>query len=293
MRNKTADDGERQRREEDTQNLMDKMSEVQENMEEKNPALAKQLQNMQQQARESQMQQEMNQATQKLQQQQSQQAQQHQQNAQKQLAQLAEQMQQEMFNMGGMDMQMDTREIKRLIDRSYSFPLSLNHDRNRAKSFDQLRLAQAFLKEMNRILEVWTQMSMTNPFMGREVGTYLRRGQERLQTAIAAGQGEKWVGLHESRQSLIALNQAIFMMLQNMQSMQQQQQQSGAESLQQQMQQMISQQQSLQQMLQQLRNMGEKGNKCCSNFSRWHSNRRKFGRVSKNDAALSQCRTTA
>lgn len=264
MRNKEQMMAERQRRlEEDTQNLMDKMSEVQENMEEKNPALAQQLQNMQQQARESQMQQEMNQATQKLQQQQSQQAQQHQQNAQKQLAQLAEQMQQEMFNMGGMDMQMDTREIKRLIDRglflSHEFEPLTDPQTEQRNPLTNIRLAQAFLKEMNRILEVWTQMSMTNPFMGREVGTYLRRGQERLQTAIAAGQGEKWVGLHESRQSLIALNQAIFMMLQNMQSMQQQQQQSGAESLQQQMQQMISQQQSLQQMLQQLRNMGEKG----------------------------------
>ncbi len=248
---------------EDVNKMMEKMNSMQQNLNEKNPQIAEQLQKMLEQTREGNLQEEVNKASEQLEQGQPQKAQPHQKNAQNQLAQMANQLQQQMFNMGGMNMEMDTQALKRLIDRS----IFLSHQQEglthspsgQARASLTLRYASILSRELSRIQEAWTEISKTNPFMSREVDSYLHRSQERLQHAIQAGQGESWVGVHESRQSLMALNTAIYKMQQDMQSMQQQMNQS--QNLQQQMQQMISQQKNLNQMLQELRKMGEKGQK--------------------------------
>jgi signal transduction histidine kinase len=177
---------------------------------------------------------------------------------------MSEQLQEQMNSMGQQNMEKDTQAIRRLADRG----LFLSH---RMESLTEsavgqgsdsvaLQHARVYLREMERINQVWAELAQGNPFMGRSVQQLLRDSRDRLAYGLDAGQGTTWVGLHETRQSMIALNAAIFEMLQDMQQMQQQmQQQMGMQSMQQQMQQLLSQQQSLSEMLEQMREMGEEG----------------------------------
>ncbi|MEW6237898.1 MAG: DUF4175 family protein [Candidatus Omnitrophota bacterium] len=253
---------ERQRNlEKDANEMMQKMQGMQKNLQEKNPVISQKLQEMAEKAMAQNLQNELAQATQKLQQGQSQQAQPHQQNAQNQLQEMAQELQDNSFDLGGMNMQMDMTALKRLVDRglflSEQMESLTESPLGRGAASLALRRASAFHRELRRIEGEWTALSQSNPFMSRDVEAFLRRGEERLQKAVDAGQGVQWVGLHETRQSMMALNTAVSKMMQDMQSMQQQMAQS--QDLQQQMQQMISQQQDLNQMMQQLQKMGEKG----------------------------------
>ncbi len=247
----------------DAQNMMNKMKEMQEALQEENPQLSEALKQLQEQMKEQRLQEELSQASEQIQQDNMEQAQSHQKNAEEQLQQLAQQFQQQMFNMGGMKMQMDTSGIKRLVDRGLFLS---GHIERLAESVEarqngqrSLRMAQACIREIGRIQTKWLEMAQTNPFMGRIVKSLLDRSGERLQTAVDSGQGEKWVGIHETRQSVMTLNRALYEMMQDMQNMQQQMAQSNSQGFQQQMQQMISQQQNFNEMLNQLRQMGKEG----------------------------------
>jgi hypothetical protein len=248
----------------DAQSLMDKMNDMQQSTEEESPQISQMLQQIQDQLIEQQLQAELSQATEQLKRNNMEQAQKHQKNAQQQLQEMAQQLQSQLLDMTGMEMAMDTTAIRRLVDRglflSNHIEALAEGAEGRRNEQQSLRLAQAFLREIDRIRRVWVEMSQTNPFMGREIKRLLDRSEERLRRAVEVGQGVKWVGLHETRQSVMALNEALVHMLRDMENMQQQmQQQSGAQSLQQQMQQLISQQKNLNDAMDQMRQMGEKG----------------------------------
>lgn len=249
--------------EQDAQTLMDAMQDMQKSLEQTNPAIAQKLQEMQQNAQQQGLQKEMAQAAENMKSGNLKQAMQNQQNTIDMLKAMAQQMQDQLFDMQGMDMQMDAQALARMIQQGLFLSSQMENltesALGRSEALDALRRAQAFQRELIRIDAQWKEISKTNPFMNREVETFLRASQERLSRAVAAGQGEKWIGLHETRGSMTALNSAVYQMMQDMQNMQQQMSASQSQSLQQQMQQMISQQQSLQQMLQQMRRMGEKG----------------------------------
>ncbi|MBI1387134.1 MAG: hypothetical protein GC154_01625 [bacterium] len=265
---------ERQERlKEDSQALMDRMQQMQQGLNEKDPAAAQQMKQMLEQLQESGALSEMQNAANQLRQNAPQQAMPHQQNALSALQQTTQQMQSQLAGMGMQDMQQDSRELKRLVDRGLFLSDELESltesplGQGRAQA--ALREANAFLRELRRIQAAWNGIAQTNPFMNRAAEKSLRRSESQLREAVDAGQGLKWVGLHEARQSLIALNQALWRMMQDDQQMQQQmQQQMGAQSLQQQMQQMIQQQQNLQQMLNQLRQQGEQGEKMAEQLKR-------------------------
>lgn len=254
----------RQRRlQDDADHLADRMQEMQDRLDRQNPALAEQFRRMTQPLMDGAPQMQMALAAQRLQSGDNQGAAENQRNAMQQLQQIAEQLQEQMANMNMQNLQQDSRAIVRLMEQGVY--LSQNMEGltesvvGRSQSSLALRKTSAFLREMQRIEQRWNQIAQTNPFLSREVNYLLRRGARDLDEAVTAGQGMVWLGLHEARQSTIALNQAIYRMMQDNQNMQQQMQQSGAEGMQQQMQQMISQQQDLNQMLQQLREMGEEG----------------------------------
>lgn len=254
-----------QRLQEDTQSAADRMQQAQNEMQEQNPQAAQMMEQVGQPLMQGQPQTSMMQAAQQLQEGNMQQAGQRQQEAQQSLQGMAEQMQQQMNNMGMQNMQQNSEALTRLVERG----LFLSDEMEgltesvvgQSESSLALQKGRAFLREIQRIESIWQEQAQTNPFMGRAVGELLRESRTRLQEGIEAGQGEKWLGLHESRQSIIALNQALYRMRddhnQMMQQMQQQQQ--GSNNLQQQMQQMISQQQNLNQMMQRLQQMGEEG----------------------------------
>jgi hypothetical protein len=247
--------------EEETQAFQQKVQDMQKQMQEQNPMVSEMLKQMMQQMTEQGLNQKMNQASQSIAQSDFQQAQQNQQSAQEMLKAMAGQLQQQMANMGMMNMQQSSDGIQRLIDRS----LFLSHKMEsltesvvgQGSDSYALQQARAFLLELQRVALEWQTATQSNPFLGRDVHSALQRSQERLAYGIRAGQGAKWVGLHEARQSLIALNQAIYLMLQNMQTMQQQMQQMAMQQFGQQMQQLMSQQQSLGEMLEQMKQMGQ------------------------------------
>jgi hypothetical protein len=247
---------------EDTQSFQEKMDEMIEEFKEKRPDIAKALEEMKKQMEQNQLTQEMKMAQQQLENNNTQQAQQHQQNAQQQLQQLTQQFQSPMFNMN-MPMQQDTKVLTQLIQQG----LYLSHQvegltesrLGQSEHMKALRFAQVFDRELRRIMGKWNEIASTNPFMNRKAGTFLQSSQKKLGDAIEAGQGSKWVGLHETRSSLTSLNSAIYQMMSDKQAMQQQMSQSQSQGMQQQMQQMISKQQSIQQMLQQLKKMGKEG----------------------------------
>lgn len=249
--------------EQDAQTLMDAMQDMKKTMEETNPAVAQKLDQMRQEAEEKGLKKEMSQAREKVKSNQLSQAQQNQKNAAKQLQSMAQQMQEQILDMGGMEMQMDTAALARLIQQglflSYQLENLTESPLGRSDALDALRRAQMFQRELGRIDAAWKEIAKTNPFMNRKVENGLRTSGQRLQKAVQAGQGERWVGLHEARGSMGALNDAIFQMMQDMQNMQQQSSSSQSQGMQQQMQQMISQQQTLQQMLQQMREMSKPG----------------------------------
>ncbi len=249
--------------EEDAQQFLDKMREMQEKLKEQSPGLAQKLDQLRQEALEQGLPNELSQASQQLERQNTPLAQAHQKNARKQLQSLSEQLQQSMAGMQGMEMAMDSEAITRLMHRGLFLSSQMESltesPLGQSEGVQALRRAQAFEREAGRILAAWREMAQTNPFMNREVEMLLRQSGERLQRAIAAGKGTKWVGLHETRQSLIALNHAVHQMMMDMRNMMQQMAQSQAQGMQQQMQQLISQQQSVQQMLQQLQQMGKEG----------------------------------
>lgn len=249
--------------EQDAQTLMDAMQEMKKALEESNPAVAQKLEQMQQQAEETGLKKEMAQAKQNIQSSNLSQAQQNQKNAQSALQDMAQQMQEQILDMGGMEMKQDTVALTRMMQQALFLSFQMEDLTESAlgqgEALDALRKAQVFQRELGRINAKWKEMAQINPFMNRLVERYLRISGERLARAIQAGQGERWVGLHETRGSMVALNDAINQMMQDMQQMQQQASSSQAQGMQQQMQQMISQQQSLQQMLQQMREMGKSG----------------------------------
>ncbi|MFB3786016.1 MAG: DUF4175 family protein [bacterium] len=249
--------------EEDAQQFLDKMQEMKEKLQEQSPELAQKLEQLRQAALDQGLPAELSQASRQLEQQNTQLAQAHQKNAQKQLRALSDQLQQSMAGMQGMELTMDTQAITRLMRQGLFLSSQMESltesPLGQSEGVQALRRAQAFEREAGRILAAWREMAQTNPFMNREVEILLRQSGERLQRAIAAGKGTRWVGLHETRQAMIALNRAIHQMMMDMQNMMQQMAQSQAQGMQQQMQQLISQQQSVQQMLQQLRQMGQEG----------------------------------
>ncbi len=245
----------------DTGNMMEQMERMRENLEESNPQISQQLQEMIEQSQQQGLQEEMEQAEQNLRQEQTQQARQHQQNAQQQLQQMSEQMQQDSMNMGGMELEMDTVAMRRLMDQGLYLSQQMEEltesPQGQSQASIALRKAKVFSREIQRVYDRWNELAQENPFLNREVERKLRTSDSLLRRAVEAGKGVKWVGLHETRQSLMTLNDAIYQMLQDLQTMQQQM--NSSESMQEQMQQMISQQQNLQQMLQELREMGEEG----------------------------------
>jgi hypothetical protein len=249
--------------EEDVKSLLNAMKEREKALEESHPEIAQKMDSMQQEMQEQGLQSELSKASQKMQSNQMKQAQQHQKKAKKQLQSLAQQFEEEMFNMGGMNMEADTQALSRLIYQglflSEQMEFLTESTLGRSEALGALRCAQVFNRELARINFSWQEIAKTNPFLNREADVSLQHSAERLNHAIDAGQGEKWIGLHETRSSMNALNQGIYQMMQDMQSMQQQMDQTQSQGLQQQMQQMISQQQSLQQMLKQMQQMGEKG----------------------------------
>jgi len=258
--------GERQKRiEQDTQRMMEKMLQLQQAMKSQNPELAQRLQQLQQQMTEQRLQQEVNEAAKKLNERKPQQAVPHQQTAQSQFQSLSQQLDSELGNMGSMNLKQDTSVITRLIDRglflSHQIQTLTEPAGDRRDPQWDLRYAQAYLRELKRIEVAWDTIAKTNPFLSRQAATRLRQSRERLQHAMNAGQGVQWVGYEESRQSLTALNEALYRMLTDMQNMQQMMNQSSMQGMQKQMQQMISRQQELNQMLEQLRQMGENGQK--------------------------------
>jgi len=249
--------------EEDAHQFLDKMQELREKLKKQSPDLAQKLEQLRQEALEQGLPNELSQAAQQLEQQNTQLAQPHQQNARRQLQSLSEQLQESIAAMQGMNMAMNTEALTGLMRRGLFLSTQMESltesPLGQSEGLLALRRAQAFEREAGRILAGWRDIAQTNPFMNRMVEILLRQSAERLQRAIAAGQGTKWVGLHETRQSMIALNRAIHQMMLDMQNMMQQMAQSQAQGLQQQMQQLISQQQSVQQMLQQLQQMGQQG----------------------------------
>lgn len=249
--------------ERDTGEFLEKMREMREQLEESNPQISQQLENMRQQLMEQGLMREMAQASQSMRQGQMQQSQQHQQNAQQQLQQMADQMQNQMANMGMQNLQEDMMALSRLIERGLFLSDNLEGlagaESGEINARRAILRAGAYIRETGRILEEWRAAAETNPFMSREVDRLLSLSSERLNAAVDAGQGEKWVALHESRQSLGALNDALLNMRQDQQQMMQQMMQSSMDQMQQQMQQMISQQQNLNQMMEQMRQMGEQG----------------------------------
>lgn len=252
-----------QRLEEDVQDAQDEMQSMQESLQENNPTLAQHMEQVSQPMMQGQIQRMMQQASSQLSQGQTGDAQEQQQQAQEQLQQMAEQMQEAMQDMGMQSMQQDILALSRLMDRGLFLSTEMENltesVRGQSEASAALRRANAFLREIRRVQAEWNAIAQSNPFADRAVGEQLRTSTDRLSTAVQAGGGERWVGLHETRQSTIALNQAIYQMMQDQQSMQQQMQQSGMQNFQQQMQQMISQQQQLNQMMEQMRQMGEQG----------------------------------
>ncbi len=250
-----------QKLEEETQDLLNKMKELEESLQGKNPELAQQLNKMKQETDDNRLQQELADATKQLEQQQTRQAQSHQQNALQQLQSLSKQMEQSMATLSGMQLTMDTEAIAQLIQKglflSHRMEELTESTLGQSDALEALRRAQTFRREQGRMDVEWKKIAKLNPFLKRSAEDLLRRSAERLQYAIDAGQGIKWVGLHETRQSIKALNAALLQMLDDMTDMQQQmaQSQSQTQSLQQQMQQLISRQQSLQQMLDEMRQM--------------------------------------
>lgn len=249
--------------ERDAQTLMDAIREMQESMKESSPAVAQKLEQMRQEAEQQGLMKAMSEAAQNMKSGQMKQAQKNQQSAMETLQSIAKQLQDQLFDMNGMSLQMDTQAISRLIYQGLFLSNQMEglteSFLGRSEALDALRRAQSFQRELVRISDRWKKIAETNPFMNRQVDKDLRSSNDRLRQAIAAGQGEKWIGLHETRGSMMDLNSAVYQMMQDMQNMQQQMSQSQSQSMQQQMQQMISQQQSLQQMLQQIRQMGEQG----------------------------------
>lgn len=247
----------------DAQELQEKMKQLADHFQEKRPDIANKLEQMRQESLEQQLMEEMQQAARNLQQGKPQLAQSNQQKAQQTLQSLSQQLQDPMFDMNQMEMRIDTSVLARLIQQS----LYLSHQMEdltesplgQSESLLALRKAQVFDRELNRIVANWKEIAQTNPFLNRSAERYLSQSSEKLIQAIQAGQGSQWVGLHEARGSLVALNAAIRQMMSDMQAMQQQMAQSQMDGFQQQMQQMISEQQSLQQMLQQLQRLGEQG----------------------------------
>ncbi len=265
----------RQKRlQEDTEAMMKQMEQLREDMQESNPMLAQQMEQMLEQLQENQTMQQMNQAVQQLQSGQPQQAQQNQQKALESLQQMSQQMENQMANMGMQNMEQDANQIKRLVDRG----LFLSNEMEgltesvmgQSEALAALRVANAYLKEIRRVRTVWKGVAAQNPFLNRRSDQLMQQSEARLREAVEAGQGVKWLGLHEARQSLIALNQALRQMMQDNQEMQQQmqQQQSSMQSFQQQMQQMMMQQQTLNQMMQQLKQQGEQGEKMAQQLKR-------------------------
>ena len=256
---------ERQNRmEQDTQDLIQKMQDMQKSMQTESPAAAEMLKKMQEQIQEKGLRNELKQAGAKLAQSKPQEATPHQQKAQQTLQELAEQMQQQMQNMGSSNMEKDTQALRRIADRGLFLSEQMEQLTESTLGQGQdsyaLQLARIFQLECGRIIQDWKTIARTNPLMGRAVEKFLQKSYNSLRNAIEVSIGAKWLGLHDTRQSFIALNAAIYEMLQDMQSMQQQmQQQGGSESMKQQMQQLISQQQNLNDMLQQMQQMGKDG----------------------------------
>ncbi len=251
----------------DTGNMFETIEQMKEEMRESSPAVSKQLENMQQQAQQKGLRQQMQSAVQQMQQQNLSQAQQHQQKAEQQLREMAEQMQNQMMQMGMQAMQFDMDVITRLIERGLFLSDNLEGlttGKNTVDSQRAIHRARSYNNETKRIQEKWEEIAAVNPFMSQTVNDFLEKSQRQLTEAIASSQGVKWVALHESRQALIALNDALYTMLEDSQEMQQQMQQQMMQQMQnqdfqQQLQQMLQQQQSLGQQMQQMRQMGEKG----------------------------------
>ncbi len=247
----------------DTESLLNAMQEMQKTLQETNPEIAQKLEEMSKQAEQQSLKNEMSQASQNMQSGNLKQAQQNQQNAMKSLQQISQSLQDPMMDMGGMNMEMDTKAITRLIRQglflSEQMESLTESSLGQSDGLEALRKAQVLQRELIRVNANWQQIAKTNPFMSREVEILLRSSDQKLKRAIESGQGEKWVGLHETRGSMIALDSAIYQMMQDMKNQQQQSSQSQSQGMQQQMQQMTSQQQNLQQMLQQMRQMQEQG----------------------------------
>lgn len=258
----------------DTDSMMQQMKQMQEQMSESNPELAQQLQQMSEQLQQQGALQQMSQAVERIQSQRPQDALPNQQKAMDALQQMSQQMQNQMANMGLQNMQEDSNAIKRLVDRGLFLSDELEglteSTLGQSEALQALRTANVFMRELKRVHGEWDEIAQTNPFMNRAVERLLQESEERLLEAVEAGQGVRWLGLHESRQSLIALNRALNQMLKDNQQMQQQmqQQQMGSQQMQQQMQQMMQQQQNLNQMMQQLRQQGEEGERMAEQLQR-------------------------
>ena len=254
-----------ERLQQDAQAMMKQMEQMKEEMSENNPMLAQQMEQMLEQ---------LHQAVQQLQSGQPQQARQNQKKALDSLQQMSQQMNKQMENMGMQNMEEDSNQIKRLVDRGLFLSNEMEEltesVMGQSEALAALRTANAYLRELKRVRTVWKGVAAQNPFLNRRSDELMQQSERRLREAVEAGQGVKWLGLHETRQSLIALNQALRQMMQDNQDMQQQmqQQQSSMQNFQQQMQQMMSQQKSLNQMMQQLKQQGEQGQKMAEQLKR-------------------------
>ncbi|MDP8242903.1 MAG: hypothetical protein P9L94_02395 [Candidatus Hinthialibacter antarcticus] len=263
-----------ERLQEDAEAMMEQMEKMKEEMSESNPMLAQKMEQMLEQLQENKTMQQMKKAAQQLQSGQPQMAQQNQKKALESLQQMSEQMNDQMANMGMQNMEEDSNQIKRLVDRGLFLSDEMEglteSVMGQSEALAALRIANAYLREIKRVRTVWKGVAAQNPYLNRRSGQLLQQSEQRLYEAVEVGQGVKWLGLHEARQSLIALNQALRQMMQDNQDMMQQmqQQQSSMQDFQQQMQQMMQQQQSLNQMMQQLKQQGEQGEKMAEQLKR-------------------------